>query len=136
MFCDVIPCKPYQHTPYTFTFHPTGFLWSVVTVYLCSSSSLTLGHSLTGLNAKDYFTGYTRYHGSSRIFWIKHGWIPSQGVPQFYQLAFNAGAFLHAKEAFATTWCGQPLLANRPCKSKIRTVLYTITTATTFNAAA
>ena len=30
---------------------------------------------------------------------MKHGWIQSQGVMQFYTLAFNAGACLHGEEA-------------------------------------
>ena len=48
---------------------------------------ISLGRSPTSWNAKDYFTGYARFHGNSIIFWIKSGWIQSEGVLRFYPLA-------------------------------------------------
>ena len=112
--------------------HSTAFFFRIV------------GCSPTGSSAKDYFKGYARYHGNSIIFWIKHGWIQSQGVLRFHPLALNAGALLHAKEALYynivpnSVW---PVfffffLANKAYKNSMQTVPDTIIMTTFFNAAA
>ena len=58
-------------------------------IILCvwASGATALGRSPTSSNAKDYFTGYARFHGNSIIFWIKSGWIQSERVLRFYPLA-------------------------------------------------
>ena len=48
---------------------------------------------------------------------------------------FCMQSWLFARRSYEIRY-GRPFPANRACKSSIRTILYTLTTATTFNAAA
>ena len=138
------------------------------------SNRIPVTRTPTSSNTKDYFTGYTRFHGNSIVFWINSGWIQSERFLLFYSLEprpsslrsecstfVKRGLFTKVEHSdrsdeglgsrlailspcdkrchvlicmqrrlFAATsyevQYGRPFLANRSCKSSLRTVLYTI----------
>ena len=91
-----------------------GVKWRKVADLFCCC---TLGRSPTSSNAKDYFTGYARFHGNSIIFWIKSGW---KGSSDSIHLRKTLALFCMQSRLFATR--SYEIRYGRPFPANMRNV--------------